>query len=142
MKCYRLLWCVLAVAMSSASALAQVPVPVPDPDFGIQSPPDVCVVCSGIEDAIDAQRAAYDALSNQIDANEVEIDQLEQDKLTIQNAGMEPGVELWCLALANMMIFDLQDQIADLEAQQQVIANTINGLWDSWFASDCDEANC
>jgi cell division protein FtsB len=127
--------------MLSVSAMAQVPVPVPDPGPG--SPPnDTCLVCSGIEQAISVQQAALDALSCQIESLEAEIDTLEQDKLTIEGNNWPQELKVWALAWANMMIFDLERQIEALKAQQQSIQASIDGLWQSWSANDCDEADC
>ena len=115
-----------ALIFMCSNVFGQAPNPVPDPGPGTET--SICQACCGLEEAIADKQALYAQL-------EVEIDQLEQDIQTIQGLDWPLDLKQAAIAEANMMIWDLEEQMAD-------IAEQIGDLWDQWFDLGCDEADC
>lgn len=127
MRLFKLMTVFAAIFLSCSTASAQAPAPVPDPGPQVGEV-SLCQACCGIETAIADKQALYAQL-------EAEIEILEQDILIAQNLNWPHDLKQAVIAEANMMIWDLEEQMAD-------IANDIHDLWDLYFALECDEADC
>jgi hypothetical protein len=137
---YMLMFLLLCVG---SPCLAQSPTPLPIPDDGPGGGVSVCVVCNGIEEAIATNRAKYDALELQIDGYDAEIADCEDliDEINANQVIPQEEKDI-LIAAVRRDIIGFQAQILIAEIDLEATAEVINGLWDSWFATGCDEADC